>query len=143
MTVPDVVARTEECLDPLELSHRETLGQRRVPVRRHRAPDPLGTAVERRRHLHLDATAIGRVRNTARVPGALEPVQYPRDSSSGQSGRCGQLAGAQSSAVFDDVETAQVGLADAEPLGGEAVKSVVLVANRSELSNDLINQLFL
>src|SRR6266540_3637383 len=122
MTPVDLVGRSEELGDALELLGAELAGEGRPPVRRHGPPDLFGTAVELRRHLDLDAAAIVRVGNASCKSHALQAVDYPGHGACGQPGLHGQLPRRQPTAVLDDVEAVQVGLVDAEALGREVVE---------------------
>ncbi len=110
-----------------------------VPIRRHRAPDLLRPPIERGRYFDAHAPAVGWIGNPARKPQPLQPIDHPGDRAGRESGLVGQVPGAEPAAVFDDVEAAQVGLADAKSLGGEAVEGVILVAASPELADQLLN----
>jgi hypothetical protein len=143
MSPAELVRRPQELGDPLELLDREPSGQHRMPVRGHRAPDPSGRFVERRSDLQPDSPAIGVVRHASRIAGPLEAVDHPGHGAGGEPGLVGQLARGQPSRVLDDVETAKVALADAQPLGGQAVERIVLVAADPELADQLVDQFLL
>src|SRR5579884_2613 len=139
LSASELIGGAEERGDPLELLDREPLGQHRLPVRRHRSPNALGGSVEGIGYLQSHAPAVHRVRHAPRIARALEPVDDSGDGARGKPRLAGQLPRRESAAVFDDVEAPKIGLTDAQPLGGEAVERVVLVAARPEFADELFN----
>ncbi len=93
--------------------------------------------------MQSDASAIGTVRNAARVTGFLEAVDHSGHGTGGQAGLDSELPSWESLAVFDDIQAAEVSLAHAESLGGEAVERVVLVATDPEFTDEPVDRWFL
>jgi hypothetical protein len=80
----DLIGHVEETHNPPEFLSREPIGERRVPVRRHRPPDRLSALLERPRHLYFHTPTIGGVGDAAREASPFQPVDDTSDGTGGE-----------------------------------------------------------
>src|SRR5262245_29193428 len=132
MSTGERIGGVQELGDQIELSAGKTAGELRVPLGAERVPDLVGAGVEAVGDLDLDPATIRRIRYSAGIAGALEPVDDAGDGAGGEARLGGQGAGGETPAVLDDVEGVEVGEVDAERLGRAVVEGAVEVAARAE-----------